>query len=120
MGSRKIVEYVEYLITCGGQRVLQRSHIAQLIHFSVLLTDIAEPLVTLMLFVRHEQSTRRATPLTLTHGFFVHCALLVVDETRVASKMPVAFGTRESKVAEWTGHAVTTRLVADVRDVTCT
>jgi len=47
----------------------------------------------------------------------------VVRETRVAFEMPVTFGARVAKLrerAQRASHAVATRLVAGVRDVTCT
>ena len=47
----------------------------------------------------------------------------MVRETRVAFEMPVTFGARVAKLrerAQRASHAVATRLVAGVRDVTCT
>jgi len=92
-------------------------------YFSVLLTFIAESFITLVISVRQGPSTRRTTPLTLTHGFSVQCALLVIVETRVACIVPIAFRTGNSNVGERArkaGHAVATRLVAGVRNVTST
>ena len=94
-----------------------------MIHVFVPLTVLTEPLVPFVRFVRHEPSTRRASPLTLTYGIFVHCALLVIVVACAASKMPVALGAGDSKVGERArraSHAVATRLVTDVRDVPCT
>jgi len=71
----------------------------------------------------HEPSTRRATTLTLTYGTFLFSAPLVVVEKCGASKMPVAFGAAKSNVVELTrraGHAIATRLFAELRDVDCT
>ena len=53
----------------------------------VLLTIVAEPLVTLLISERHDPSTRRATPLSFAHRTFLFSALLVVRETRAASKV---------------------------------
>jgi len=123
LGRLEIVEDLEYLLTCEEQRVLQRSHIAQLSYLFVLLTVVTKPLITLVIFTRHDPSTRRATPLSFTHGYFVHGALLVFSETCVASKMSIACKAGDSlarkcaRVAECT---VATRLVAGVRDVTST
>ena len=47
----------------------------------------------------------------------------MVRETCVTSKVPIAFRTGDSKARECTrraSHTVATRLVAGVRDVTCT
>jgi len=47
----------------------------------------------------------------------------VVRETSGASKMSVAVVAGDSDLcvrARWTGRAIATRLVTDVRDVTCT
>jgi len=47
----------------------------------------------------------------------------VVGEIRAASEMPVTFGAGLANMGERarrTGHAVATRLVAGVSDVTCT
>jgi len=67
LGGFKIVEYVQYLITCEGQRVLQQSHITQVTYFFVLLTVVAEPLVTLVIVVCHDPSARRTAPLSFTY-----------------------------------------------------
>jgi len=93
------------------------------IHVSVLLTVLAESLVTFVLSVRHEASTRYATPLSFAHGTLLFCALLVVVVVCASSKMPVAFGAGDSNVderARWAGHPIAMRLVTDVRDFTCT
>jgi len=78
-----------------GQRVLQVSHVTQVIHVFVLLTVIAESLVTFVISVRHDPSARRATSLSFAHGTFLFSAVFVVRETYVTSQMPVAFGTWE-------------------------
>ena len=47
----------------------------------------------------------------------------MVRETHVTSKVSIAFRTGYSKAREFargTGHAIAIRLVAGVRDVTCT
>jgi len=72
---------------------------------------------------RHDPSARRATSLSFAHGKILLGALFVVSETRVASKMSVAFGTGDSNFGERArraGHAIATSLVIGVRDVTCT
>ena len=89
-----------------------------MIHFPILLTLLREALVTFVIFVRHNPSTRRATTLTFTYRFFRCGALLVVGETRAASKVPIAVVAAVSNVGECArraGHAVATRLVAAVR-----
>jgi hypothetical protein len=65
----KIIKYVQYLVWIGRQHVPQRSHIAQMSHLSVLLTDFTEPFVTFVLIASLEHSTGRAASLTLTNGF---------------------------------------------------
>ena len=88
-----------------------------------LLTDVTECFVTFVLFVRHEPSARFATPLTFAHRFPMLFAQLVVRETRGVSKVPmgvVAWVSKHSDCARLTDHAIATRLVADVRDVTFT
>jgi len=89
-----------------------------------MLTVLQESFVTFVLSVRHEPSTRRATQLSFAHGTFLLCALcFVVGETCAASKMPVTFGAGVPNIGERarrTDHAVATRLVTDVRDVTST
>jgi len=67
LGGFEIVEYVQYLITCGGQRVLQQSHITQVTYFFVLLTVVTEPLVTLVIVVCHDPSARRTAPLSFIY-----------------------------------------------------
>jgi len=89
------------------------------IHVSVLLTVLTESLFTFVISVRHEPSTCRETTFTFTHGTFLFSAPLMVGDTRAASKMPIAFGAGDSNVRERArraGHAIATRLVADVRD----
>ena len=91
--------------------------------FFVLLTVVAETFITFVIFVRHDTSARRAIPLSFTYSYFLRGALLVVGEKRAASKMPVTFGTGVANMGERTsraGHAVATRLIAVMRDVTCT
>ena len=68
------------------------SHIAQVIHVSVLLAVITQSLVTFMISVRHELFTCCATTLRFAHGTFLYSVLLVIVVTCAASKMPVAFG----------------------------
>jgi len=112
-----------YLITGGGKRVFQRSHVTKMVHVYVLPTVLAEPLVTFVAVTRHEQSTRR-TCLTFAYGL-LPCAgvLLVVLETGVVSKMSVAFVAWDSDVGVRTRRArytVARRRVTDVSDVTFT
>ena len=83
---------------CGGQRVLQKSGIAQMIHVSVLLNDIAETLLTFVISVRHEPSTRPATSLSFVNGTILCSAVFVVVVTYMNSKMSIAFKTGNSKV----------------------
>ena len=72
----------------------------------------------------HEPSTRRATPFTYAYRFFRCGAIpLLFGEKRVASKMSVPFDAGNSNFGDCArnaGHAVATRLVADVCDVTYT
>ena len=63
-----------------------------MIHVSVLLTIIAESLITLVLSVCHEPSTRYATTLSFAEVNFLFSALLVVVVTCAVFKIPVAFG----------------------------
>jgi len=91
-------------------------------HIPILLTILTEALVTFVIFVRHDPSTSRATALTFTYKFF-QCALLVFGEIRATSEVPIAVIAGDSNFGERTrraGHAVATRLVADVRDVPST
>jgi len=67
LGRFKIIEYVQYFITRGGQVVLQGSHIAQVTYFFVLLTVVTEPLITLVIVVRHDPPTRRTASLPFIH-----------------------------------------------------
>jgi len=123
LSSLKIIEYVQYLITCMGQRVLQGTHKTNVTYFFVVITFLAESFITFVISVLHDTSTCRTTQLTLTHGFFCPCSLLVVGETRATSKIPIAVFEGESNVGDGTrraGHAFATCLVADVRDVICT
>jgi len=95
-----------------------------MIHVSVLLAVLAESFVTLVLRARNEPSTRGATSLTFAHGFSIGRALLlVVRITRPTSKMSVTLGAGDSNVRERARgnvHAIATRLIACVHDVTCT
>jgi len=71
----------------------------------------------------HEPSTRRATSFSFAHGTCLFSALFVVRETRVTSKVLVTFRTGDSiarECARGVDKAVARRLVAGVRDVTCT
>ena len=89
----------------------------------VLLTAVTESFVTFVLFVRHEPSAYFATPLTFTHRFPIHCAQIVVRETRGVFNVPmtvVAWDSILRECARRTDHAIATRLVADVRDVAFT
>ena len=62
-----ILEYVQYLTTCGGQRVPQGSHITQVTYFFVLRTVVTEPLFALVVFVSHEPSAHRTASLSFTY-----------------------------------------------------
>ena len=65
----------------------------------ILLKVSTKYLVTFVSVIRHEQSTRRATPFTFTYGFSLCRALLVVTETCPNSKISVTFvaGERTSE-----------------------
>jgi len=54
LGRFRTVLYVEYLITCGGQRALHVSHITQMTYFFVLLTVVAETFITLVIVAGHD------------------------------------------------------------------
>ena len=92
-------------------------------YFFVLVTSLAESLVTFVLFSRHGPSASLATPLTFTHRFPIRCTQLVVRDTRGVSKVPMAVVAGDSNLRECarrTDHAIASRLVADVRDVAFT
>ena len=123
LGRFKIVEYVQYLITCREQRVLQRSHITQVTYFFVLFTAVAETLVTLVIVVCNDPSACRTAPLPFTYRFLLRGELLVVHETRAASEIPVTFGADLANIREraWrASHVVAKRLIAGVRDIAFT
>jgi len=75
---------------------------------------------TFVVFARHKCSTRATTTLTLTYGSFLRCTSLVIIETLLTSKVPVAFIAGYAnifKCASRAHHSVITRLVAYVRHV---
>ena len=86
----EIIKDVQYLITSGRQRTLQRSNVVHVTYLFVLLTVVTEPIVTLVIFARRDPSKRRATSLSFAHGIFLFSDLLVFREIRVASKVPIA------------------------------
>ena len=94
------MEDLQYLITCGGQRVLQVSHIAQVTSFFVLITVVTDPLVTLVISTRHSPSTCRKTSFSFVNGTFLFSSQFVVSETRVTSKVSVAIRTGDSIARE--------------------
>jgi len=83
--------------------------------FFVLLTVSAKKLITFVIFVRYECSTRWAESSTFTYRFF--CGnVLVVSETRPSSKMCVPFVAGVTNVGERArrvGHAIAALLVTD-------
>ena len=92
-------------------------------YFFVLVTSVAVSVVSFVLFSHHGPSASLATPLTFTHRFPIPCAHLVVRETRGFSKVPMAVVAGDSNLRECArrnDHAIATRLVADVRDITFT
>ena len=87
----------------------------------VLLTISTKSLITFVIFVRHEYSTRCATSFTFIYGFSLCGVLLVVSEIRPTSKMSVTFVAGESNVEERArraGNAIAARLVTDVCYIT--
>jgi len=55
-------------MTCGEQRVLQQSHLAQKFQVSVLLRYLADSYIKYVTSVRNETFTLRATSLSSTYG----------------------------------------------------
>jgi len=92
-------------------------------YFFVLLTGVTESFVTFVLFARHGQSARLATPLTYANRFPIRCAQLVVREIHGVSKVPMTVVAGDSNLRECarrTDHEIPTRPVADLRDVAFT
>jgi len=72
------------------------SYIAQMPNLSVLLKDLTIPFAKFMLLASHEHSTSRAASQALKNGFLIRSALLVVRETRSATKISITFGAVDS------------------------
>jgi len=106
-----------------GQRVLQRSRIAQVTYFFVLLTVIAESFIAFVITAIYGPSSCRAKSFSFGNRRFVQCAVLVFVVARTTTEMSITFKRGDLKARKCerrVGHAVATRLVAGVRNVTCT
>ena len=104
--------------------MLQGPHVTQVTYLFVLITSFAIPFITFVILACHEYATRTAAMLALAHALLVAPLFLpMLDETRLAPKVPVARVTGDSNALErarGARHAVAERLIAAVRDVTST
>ena len=88
----------------------------------VLLTVDTETFVTFVFCRRRLPSTLLATPLTFAHRFLSRgLCLWFARNVGFLKCVAVVAGDSDLRVrARWTGRAIVTRLVTDVRDVTPT
>jgi len=120
LGGLKIVKYVQYLV-CIRRNTSFRVLIEYRCPNSVLFTDFTEPFATFVLIASLEHFTVHTASLAFTNGFFLRGTLLVVQETRLALKMPLTFGAGDFEVGEGVqrpSHTIATRLIADVCGIT--
>jgi hypothetical protein len=91
-------------------------------YLSDLLTRVVLPFDIFVLIASLQISTDRAASLALTNGFLIRCVLLVVRETRLATKIPNTIGAGDSESGECarrSSRTIAARLVTDVCGITC-
>ena len=91
-------------------------------NLSVLLTRVTIRFATFMLIASLERFTGPTASLTLTNGFLIQGPLLAIREKRLAPKMSITFGARDSECGESArrpSHTITAGLVTAVGGIPC-